>query len=44
MISDEELKEINGGSKYLIVGIAISIITFLIGIYDGYMRPLACNE
>ena len=44
MLSDSELLEVNGGSKYLVVGIVVSIITFFIGVYDGYLRPLKCNE
>ena len=44
MLNNEELKNINGGSKYLVVGIAVTIISFVIGIFDGYMRPLSCNE
>ncbi|MBR4178715.1 MAG: bacteriocin [Bacilli bacterium] len=43
-IDNEELKTIVGGSKYLVVGIIVGIITFFIGVYDGYMRPLSCRE
>ena len=44
MISDEELYSIKGGfSKPLIVGIVGSAITFIIGVIDGYIRPLKCN-
>lgn len=38
-----ELHNINGGSK-AIIGIAIIAgITFIIGVIDGYVRPLRCN-
>lgn len=42
-INDNKLREIDGGSK-LVVGLLIaSGITFLIGVIDGYIRPLKCN-
>lgn len=39
-----EMKNISGGGLSLgtIIGIG-SFITFIIGIIDGYMRPLACR-
>lgn len=42
ILTDNELYSINGGgySFYVIVGAAI---TFLIGVVDGYLRPLKCN-
>ena len=43
-ISNNELKQINGGSFN--VGIAIAIaagITFIVGVIDGIVRPLKCN-
>lgn len=43
-LSREELREINGGGilkyKFFIFG---GIITFIVGIIDGYTRPLRCN-
>ena len=44
-MSDNELKTIEGGglSFGAIVGIAAGI-TFLIGIIDGIVRPLKCNQ
>lgn len=43
-INDNKLREIDGGSK-LVVGLLIaSGITFLIGVIDGYIRPLKCNQ
>lgn len=42
-LNDDKLREINGGSK-IVVGLLIaSGITFLIGVIDGYIRPLRCN-
>lgn len=44
MITKDELKQINGGGINLTTGLFIGgIITFLIGLFDGYVRPLACN-
>lgn len=44
-MSNEELMEIKGGvSKVFIIGGAAVIISFLIGVFDGYFRPLACNK
>ena len=43
MLSETELKEIHGGtSTGLILGIVGYAITFIIGIFDGYYRPLGC--
>jgi lactobin A/cerein 7B family class IIb bacteriocin len=44
MINKEELKKIQGGGFNIGVGILIGgIVTFLIGLVDGYVRPLACR-
>lgn len=42
LLKDTELKQINGGGvgTWLFIGGAI---VFLIGVIDGYVRPLACN-
>lgn len=44
ILTKEELKKINGGgiSFGAILGIGAGI-TFLIGLIDGYVRPLACR-
>ena len=45
IIVDSELRNIYGGfSKSIVLGIAGSIITFVIGLIDGYLRPLGCNK
>ena len=42
-LSVEEMHDINGGSK-AVIGLAIVAgITFLIGVIDGFIRPLKCN-
>ena len=44
-MTKEELLTIKGGiSKTVRGGIVVGIITFLIGVIDGYRRPLACNR
>lgn len=43
-ISPEELERINGGgiASWVILGSLLGAV-FLIGVYDGYTRPLVCN-
>ena len=43
-INNQELKQIKGGGINFGIGALIGAgITFIIGIIDGYIRPLACN-
>ena len=43
-LNDNELKDINGGMS-IFGGLAIvGGIIFLVGVFDGYTRPLKCNE
>jgi len=40
----DELKQINGGGVSVGVGLLIAAgVVFLIGVIDGYVRPLSCN-
>jgi len=42
-LNSKELFEINGGS-HLAIGLALAAgITFIIGVIDGFVRPLKCN-
>lgn len=44
MLNNEELLNINGGAVSLgVVAIIIAGIVFLVGVADGYMRPLKCR-
>ena len=44
MMSKNELLEIKGGGISAGLGLLVGgIITFLIGVFDGYFRPLACH-
>lgn len=44
-LTTKELKNIHGGSISLGAGLLIGAgIVFLIGIIDGYVRPLKCNS
>lgn len=43
-LENNELQEITGGGiKYGIAAIIGGILTFLVGVVDGYLRPLSCN-
>lgn len=43
-LEDNELMNISGGGiKYGLAALVGGIITFLIGVVDGYLRPLSCN-
>ncbi len=41
-LKNEELKQIQGGGFGLALLITAGII-FLIGVFDGYTRPMSCN-
>lgn len=44
-LQDEELMTLTGGAvNYGLWTIVGGVITFVIGIIDGYLRPLACNR
>ncbi len=44
-LSKEELLEIKaGGISWSAVGAIVGIVTFVIGLVDGFIRPLPCNE
>ena len=44
IITEQELKQINGGGFHFgIASLIAAGITFIIGVIDGYIRPLACN-
>jgi VIT1/CCC1 family predicted Fe2+/Mn2+ transporter len=38
-----ELSEIRGGIRYGLLGLGAALVTFIIGVIDGYQRPLSCN-
>lgn len=43
-MSKEELQQTIGGASRIGIGILIGAgITFLVGLIDGYIRPLACR-
>lgn len=43
-LNSSELSSINGGN-HLAIGLAIIAgVTFIIGVIDGYVRPLRCNQ
>lgn len=43
-LNQEELKQVEAGGFSFGIGLIIGgIATFLIGLFDGYVRPLACR-
>ncbi len=44
MISDIELSQITGGMKLGVFGGFIALLTFVAGMFDGYLRPLVCDD
>ena len=41
----EELYEVKGGAKKWGFGIVIgAVVSFIVGVIDGFMRPLSCND
>ncbi len=43
-LTKEELRQINGGAFHIGLGFAIAAgISFLIGLVDGFVRPLPCR-
>lgn len=43
-IKDEKLKTIQGGAIGFGIGVLIAAgVVFIIGVIDGYFRPLKCN-
>ena len=41
MINENELQEIKGGARWKYVGAGV-IVSFIIGVIDGYLRPRGC--
>lgn len=45
LLNNEELKNIRGGGFSIALSLALAgLITFAIGIIDGYVRPIKCNK
>lgn len=43
VLKNKDLIEVKGGSKFgLIIGVT-AVITFIVGVIDGIVRPLKCN-
>lgn len=44
-MSNEELQNVYGGAvKWAALGIISTAVTFIIGLVDGYFRPLKCRN
>ncbi|HIS18018.1 MAG TPA: class IIb bacteriocin, lactobin A/cerein 7B family [Candidatus Coprovivens excrementavium] len=47
MLTEKELNEVNGGAIKLSVGTFLiigGILSFTIGLINGYLRPLTCSS
>ncbi len=45
VLANEELMKVNGGGIGLQIAAGIAAVgIFLIGVLDGFLRPLACNK
>ena len=42
-LKDSELKQITGGTKIGLIAALAAAVTFVIGLIDGYVRPLGCR-
>lgn len=42
-LEENELRDIYGGGFGFLIAIG-AFVTFLIGVIDGYVRPLKCNK
>lgn len=44
MLSDKDMKNINGGAiKWGIMAVISVAVSLIAGILDGYFRPMKCN-
>ena len=43
-LNDCELKKVEGGVSASTILLGSAIVVFLIGIIDGFTRPLSCNQ
>lgn len=44
MLTNEDLYNVKGGAiKAGVLALIIGGVTFIIGVIDGYLRPLRCN-
>ncbi len=44
MLEKSELLEVKGGFNWVAVGVGGAIAAFLIGLFDGYVNPVACRR
>ena len=45
ILSKNELFNITGGSvNWTVVSIIGTVVSFIAGIVDGYLRPISCNK
>ena len=45
VLQNEELMNITGGAvNYGVLAVIGGVVAFVIGVIDGYLRPLSCNK
>ena len=45
VLQNEELMNITGGAvKTTVLAVIGGVVAFVIGVIDGYLRPLSCNK
>ena len=46
-LTNEELSNVNGGAIRIVAGKVLlggGILTFIVGVISGYLRPLSCSS
>lgn len=43
-MNDIELLEVKGGTNWVAIGIGSTLVSFIVGLIDGYLRPLKCRK
>lgn len=46
-LDESSLKKVEGGIKLSIYGISTivgGIVTFIVGVFSGYINPISCNK
>ena len=44
MLTKEELLEVKAGASWGVIATITGIVVFIVGVIDGYLRPLKCNK
>ncbi len=44
MLEKNELLEVKGGINWVAIGVGGAVMAFFIGLFDGYVNPVACRR